>query len=250
MPRASTLAAVLLCLSVPFGPALAADATAPVDWAGAYGGLSVAVGTSTVDLGRPVVFENNPDFAFADIEFDDGLAGASVVVGHRWQVGTSYWGIESDAGKVETRFVHNGMSNNLDDWADPEGQEATADARLETRGHVRLTYGRELAPRILAFVAGGAAFGSLSIDRLTARGAENGNTYIAFAADGTSVMPKTKAKGVSLGLGLEYALNDRIHLRGEAIMDRYDFGPLYPEVLTKNVQASQQSLRLTVLLRF
>jgi outer membrane immunogenic protein len=195
------LASTLLCTMS--GYALAADAVveappevivAPVfSWTGGYIGGQVGYLWGDSDF-------DGDDGSTAELEPDGWLGG--VYVGYNYQFDNAVVvGIDAD-------FAWTGADDSVTAFDVTGAPIGTLDAELEWEGAVRARLGYAV-DRFLPYIAGGVAFGQMSIEPFSLLPASLGED------DDTSV-------GWTLGVGLEYAFTDNIIGRAEY---RYtDFG--------------------------
>ena len=219
MKRALTLSALLVAGAM---PALAADipykAPPPMmappvyNWTGFYIGINggYSFGRSTRDIsffdpatGVTILPGAGSNLA-GGTDLSGGLFGGQI--GYNWQAGNWLLGIETDAQwtgqRASANFLCAGLVCAPGVTALPAGvlgTGATVDQKLEWFGTLRGRGGILITPMFLAYVTGGAAYGTVKNDVALASVTAAG---VPVAATGSS---SSNRFGWTLGAGVEWA---------------------------------------------
>ena len=219
MKRALTVSALLLASAM---PAAAADlpyykapppAMAPVyNWTGFYVGINggYSFGRSSRDIsffdpatGFPILPGVGSNVT-GGTELSGGLFGGQI--GYNWQAGQWLLGVETDAQWTGQRGSANFLCAGLVCVpgltalpAGALGTAATVDQKLEWFGTLRGRGGILISPMFLAYVTGGAAYGSVKNDVTLATVTAAG---VPVAVTGSN---SSNRFGWTLGAGVEWA---------------------------------------------
>jgi outer membrane immunogenic protein len=211
---------------VPFGaqPATAADmpvkapqATAfTPSWAGLYGGINVGVISARSSLGTflPTSAPAGQNYCWLNnCNFSDSSTATGVLgglqVGYNFQSGKIVYGVEADFGLSSAKASKSGVAGAF---------SYTGNTGIESLGTARLRLGYAFDNNLMAYATGGLAY------------AKTRDSFQASAFGGSYswVSPGWRA-GYTVGGGLEYMLNQKWSVKGEALY--YDLG-------SKNMESS------------
>jgi len=202
------------------GPAVAADMplkavhTAKFDpaWAGFYAGVNLGVisdHSRQTEFPQPGVvggycFFNGLDCTNSNSQTATGVLGGAQI-GYNFQTGALVYGIEADFDLSSARKTTTGPSQNgplVGNWTAQNGVKEFGTARL------RLGYAFD---RALVYATGGLAYANMN------------NAFLASGNAGYSWSATTGWRaGLTAGGGVEYMLDPKWSIRGEALF--YDLG--------------------------
>jgi outer membrane immunogenic protein len=205
--------------AAPAEPALMAPAPAPAqmayNWAGGYAGVGLSYGRTT---NTATDLDNGPDF------WPTGRGmGLSGLAGFNWQNGAMVYGVEGHLGLNRIR----GAAAALDG---DELRETELGLTASLRGRVGVA-----VDRTLFFGTAGVATGRVS-NTLT-------DTIIGDEA--------RTASGTVLGIGVEHAINNGLHIRGDLEQYRFRGESLFTtETFTGDVRTRANVARVSAVFRF
>ena len=188
---------------VPTEPVIAAPAPlAAYDWAGAYAGLGLSYGRASYDAPSSDLI---PETLTGNDFWPSGSGlGIGGLVGFNWQSGGMVYGIEGHASANRMR------GNTTVDLGEGDEGRIRSDVRslASLRGRIGVAQ-----DRTLFFLTAGPAIGSVrhSADIVNPEG-----DVEASVSDSNSV------NGVVIGAGIEHALTQGWHVRGD--IEHYRFG--------------------------
>lgn len=221
---AVSLATSAMAADLPVIPAQTAPAPAPVSlkapsvppiftWTGAYGGVNLGYGISDSKL--KLGASTTPFFADAlnVAGFGNGDKGGftgGAQVGYNYQVGTVVYGIEADVNYSHLRDKHAAFAA----WQvgpNTAAERLSAQHRVNWYGTLRPRIGFTTSDDLMIYATGGLAFG----------GVKGKSSYlIGVLEDPTNdvVFSGRKSQtrlGWTVGAGAEYAVTDKLSLKGE-----------------------------------
>jgi len=194
---ATALATSLLFL-VP-GTALAQPA--PHDWSGLYAGLTAGVMRSDtrLDFDYSIFGESPPDLPLPRLSGSGG-----VVLGVNFQQGKFVYGLQAD-GSLMMLHGHQAQPGSLVDDTPTIDVDAQLDALLNLRGRFGLANGP-----LLFFTTAGVALAHETFDTTIFDNDGSGDLAELRTAHANGI-----AFGPTLGMGVEYAVNDNVSITAE-----------------------------------
>ncbi|VXC49699.1 Outer membrane immunogenic protein [Pseudomonas sp. 8AS] len=220
--RHSYLVALSLLGAANLLPALAyADSSSARDWSGAYFGASLGAAEGKGDTSTHASVGGTSDYFTTTDPQQLGNAGDGSVSqwnasgglfgGYGWQQGNLYWGVEASLNSLSFDESHNPATQTY--LSDPAStftlnQSVEADWQGTLRARLGLAEGRWLA-----YLTGGIALSRLKVESNYAD-----TSGLGGSGHGSSEESKT---GWVVGAGGEYALSERLSLRGEYLYADY-----------------------------
>lgn len=213
MKKVLLAGAALVALTVA-GTASAADLPsrrqAPVyippvfTWTGFYAGLNAGYAFNGDNKMKDLNFNGYyPDSFGTTSKSDDGSFTGGAQVGYNYQMGSFVIGLEADFNYIDLKRESNSYSYYTNGLAYDQlhGQN-----KVEWYGTVRPRVGFTPVDRLLVFVTGGLAYGSI----------KSNASYQDFATGYSLYGSKSDTRaGWTIGAGLEYAVTDNITVKGE-----------------------------------
>jgi outer membrane immunogenic protein len=211
--------------AAPAEPALMAPAPAPApmayNWAGGYAGVGLSYGrtTNTADFDDPVFWPTGRG------------AGLSGLAGFNWQNGAMVYGVEGHLGLNRIRGTGTAPINgDGDNGAETGPTETELGMTASLRGRVGFA-----VDRTLFFGTAGIASARVSN---TLFGNEDSRT----------------ASGTVLGIGVEHAINNGLHIRGDLEQYRFRGGSIFDDGIeapfTGDVRTRANVARVSAVFRF
>lgn len=224
------LALVSLTLAL---PAYAEQA----DWSGFYvgGGITASSGADIPDGGLTLVVDGVTTHNSMGA---DGISGFALA-GYARQTGNLVIGVEADyalgaALEFGPEFLPFGNTTTCD-WPNSCAEFSTI-STLTPLGHIRATLGYGVSAKTLIFATAGAAFADIDF---------RGYHAIAGSSSGTTSVDSDQfqhsqgtAMGVTLGVGAQTYLGDKLLLRGEIIHDDYGIFGTQPIPLNLSIDGN------------
>lgn len=181
-------------------------------WTGFYAGVNAGYAwNGDSDLKDVNYHVNGVNFNVGNGAFvsrdtnNDGSFTGGAQVGYNYQMGSVVLGVETDFNYINAEKKYDAQGAYFNN-AGTFGHEVNAESKVEWFGTVRGRIGYTPVDRLMVFVTGGLAYGSIK-NKISYTDFGNGYSFYGSKSD-------TRA-GWTLGAGAEYAITNNITVKGE-----------------------------------